>query len=310
MTDTHVLTTAQRLGSQALAWLHAAHRDGLGWLQDSSLIDLKDADNAYKPLCELALAASLVLRDGVAGPAEARAARELLDEGWEQLHEGDLLYERQLRHFTMTDPLETYAHFARAGYRHPALEEMFDSLSRVRAVHAAEIRSNRRLGVANARRVVGLAHRPDWAALAAGTWLGAGPEPWAIDWLTGYDVTHTVFHLTDWGARPEGLPGPMHDYVRDWLPVWLDVWLEVGQWDLAGELLAVDACLGEPATGRQGWDALAAVQHPDGLVPRDTDPVDEDRERAFHDHQHTAVVTVVAGDVTLARALGAGTVAA
>ncbi|MEU3498373.1 DUF6895 family protein [Kitasatospora cineracea] len=305
MIDTHVLGTAQRLGSRALSWLHAAHRDGLGRIPDNTLIDFADADNAYKPLGEVALATSLVLRDGVSGPADTRAARELLDGCWAQLREGDLLYERQLHHFTMTDPLETYGHFARAGYRHPPLEDLLDSLSRLRAAHAEEIRPNRRLGVANARRVVGLDHRPDWEALALGTWLGARPEPWAVNWMTGYDITHTVFHLTDWGARPDGLPEPMRDYVRDWLPVWLDAWAEVGQWDLVAELLVVDACVGEPATGHQGWDALAAVQHEDGLLPRDGDPVDGDRERVFLDHQHTAVVAVVAGDVTLARALRA-----
>ncbi|MFF3004377.1 DUF6895 family protein [Kitasatospora sp. NPDC057940] len=310
MTDTHVLATAQRLASRALAWLHASHADGLGRIPDNTVVDLSDPDDAYKPLGEIALAASLILRDGVTGPTEARTARELLDHAWAQLREGDLLYERQLRHFTMTDPLETYAHFARAGYRHPALEELLDSLSRLRAAHAEEIHPNRRLGVANARRVIGLAHQPDWAALAAGTWLGATPEPWAVNWMTGYDITHTVFHLTDWGARPDGLPEPMREHVRDWLPAWLDIWLEIGQWDLAAELLVVDACIGEPATGRQGWDALAAVQHEDGLLPRDTDPVDEDRERAFQDHQHTAVVAVVAGGITLARALGATTAAA
>lgn len=114
MTDTHVLATAQRLASRALAWLHASHADGLGRIPDNTVVDLSDPDDAYKPLGEIALAASLILRDGVTGPTEARTARELLDHAWAQLREGDLLYERQLRHFTMTDPLETYAHFARA----------------------------------------------------------------------------------------------------------------------------------------------------------------------------------------------------
>ncbi|MFD7452447.1 DUF6895 family protein [Kitasatospora sp. NPDC059827] len=309
MTDTLVLATAQRLASRALGWLHTSHRNGLGRIPDDVVIDLADPNDVYKPLGEVALAASLVLRDGVTGPADSRAAQELLDHAWAQLREGDLLYERQLRHLTMTDPLETYAHFARAGYRHPALEELLDSLSRLRSVHAAEVQPNRRLAVANARRIVGLGHRPDWSALAAGTWLGATPEPWTVNWMTGYQVTHTVFHLTDWGARPDGLPAPMRDYLRDWLPVWLDIWAEIGQWDLVAELLVVDACIGEPATGRQGWEALATIQREDGLLPRDTDPVDEDPEQAFRDHEHTAVVAVVAGDITLARALGATTAA-
>lgn len=311
MTDTTVLATAQQLGARAMAWLHASHRRGLGALPDNVVPDLADPDDVYKPLGEVALAASLVLRETVTGPREAQTARELLDFSWQQLREGELLYERQLRNPVMTDPLETYAHFARAGYRHPALERLLDSLSRLRAVHAQEIQANRRLAVANARRVVGLDHRPDWAALAAGTWLGARPEPWTVTWMNGYQVTHTVFHLTDWGARPEGLPEPMRDYVRDWLPVWVDIWLEIGQWDLVGELLTVDSCIGEPVTGRGGWEALAAVQRPDGLVPCDsTTPVSDDPAQAFREHEHTAVVTVVASTVTLARALGGAAVAA
>ncbi|MEU9079405.1 DUF6895 family protein [Kitasatospora sp. NPDC004745] len=311
MTDTHVLSVAQQVGSRAMTWLHAAHRDGLGRIPDNTVVDLATPNDAYKPLGEIALVASVVLRDGVAGPAGTRAARELLDYAWEEVREGDLLYERQLRHVTMSDPLELYGHFARAGYRHPALEELLESISRLRAAHATEIQANRRLAVANARRLVGLSHQPDWDALAARTWLGATPEPWAVEWEIAYQITHTVFHLTDWGAHPDGLPEPMRDHVRDWLPVWLDVWLEIGQWDLALELLIVDACIGEPATGRQGWDALAAVQHDDGLVPREAnEAVSSDRDESFREHQHTAVVAVLAGDVTLARALGTGAAAA
>ncbi|KJS62753.1 DUF6895 family protein [Streptomyces rubellomurinus] len=311
MTDHEVLATAQRIGSRALAWLDASHETGFGALDDNVTIDIADPNNAYKPIGECALAASLVLREGVTGPADADRARRMLAFGWAQLRDGNLLYERQLRHMLMTDPLEVYAHFVRAGYRHPALEELVRSLGELRSVHAAETAPNRRLAIANARRVAGLDHRgPDWAHLTAATWLGATPEPWALDWFTGYDITHTVFHLTDWGARPEDLPEPLRAYVRDWLPVWLDIWLEVGQWDLAAELLVVDSCIGEPVTGREGWEALAAVQREDGLIPRDNaQPVAEEPEQAFKDHEHTAVVAVVASTVTLSRALGGATAA-
>ncbi|WP_441250594.1 DUF6895 family protein [Kitasatospora sp. McL0602] len=298
-----VLATAHRLAGRSLEWLHAAHQRGYGTLPPDAGIDLGDPNNAYKPIGECALAATLVLREPVSGPTERERARTMLDFGWQQLRGGDLLYERQFRHMLLSDPLETYAHFHRAGYRHPALLELLGGLDGLRAAHAVETVPNRRLAVANARSVTGLAHRPDWAALAAATWLGARPEPWAIDWMTGYDVTHTVFHLTDWGALPERLPEPLRDYLAAWLPVWVDIWQETGQWDLLGELLIVDACLPEPVCDAQGWECLAAAQRPDGLLPRDQDPVDEDPARAFKDHEHTAVVTVLAGTLTLARAL-------
>ncbi|MFI5534082.1 DUF6895 family protein [Kitasatospora sp. NPDC051853] len=308
--DTRVLTIAQQLGSRALAWLHTGQLGGFDRIEDNTIIDLADPNDVYKPLCEAALASSLVLRDGVTGAHDARLARELLEASWSQLRHGDLLYERQLRHVTVIDPLETYAHFARAGYRHPAMDDLLTSLGRLRSVHAVEIPGNRQLALANARRIAGLDPVPDWPALARSTWLGALSEPWTIAWVIGYHVTHTVFHLTDWGARPECLPEPMHEYLRDWLPVWLDVWLETEQWDLAGELLIVDSCMGEPVTGRSGWEALAAVQEPDGLIPRDGAATRyDDPEDTFREHEHTAVVGVVAATVALSRALG-GTPAA
>ncbi|WP_030234133.1 DUF6895 family protein [Streptomyces sp. NRRL S-350] len=305
MTDTTVLATAQQLGSRSLAWLHDRYQRGYGRLEESTIVDLADPDDVYKPLCEAAMASSLVLRDGVAGPHDARLARELLDTAWSQLNDGTLLYERQLRHVTLIDPLETYGHFARAGYRHAAMEELLDSLGRLRAVHAVEIQGSRRLALANARRIAGLEHQPDWDSLIRSTWLSALPEPWTIAWVIAYQVTHTVFHVTDWGARPECLPEPMRDYLRDWLPVWLDIWLEIEQWDLAAELLVVDSCIGEPVTGRVGWEALAAIQQPDGLIPCEGPAPDhDDPEEAFRRHCHTAVVGVVAANVALSRALG------
>ncbi|WP_329571399.1 DUF6895 family protein [Kitasatospora sp. NBC_01266] len=305
MIDTATLGTATRIAADSLGWLHRQHEQGRGRLPADATADLSDPDNAYKPLGECAMAASLVLRELVAGTRETQWARELLDFGWRELRGGDLLYERQLRNQLITDPLETYGPFVRAGYRHQRLDELLSDLAELRSMRAVEMFQNRKLAVANARRLVGLDDRPDWGALADATWLGAGPEPWAIDWDAGYNATHTVFHLTDWGARPTELPPAMRDYLRDWLPVWIDIWSEVGHWDLVGELLAVDACLPEPTCDGRAWQLLAAVQRADGLLPRDTEPVTEDPDLAFKDHEHTAVVAVVAGTLTVARALGA-----
>lgn len=304
------LSTVQSWSSRALNWLHTAQRQGHGHLPPDATVDLADPDGAYKPLGEAALAASLVLRDGVAGSHDTQVARALVDSCWHQLQDGDLLYERQLRHLTLTDPLELYAHFARSGHRHRLLDGLLTDYAGLRAPDAREVVPNRRLAVANARRIVGVGGEPDWQALTAATWLGATPEPWAVDWSTGYDITHTVFHLTDWGARPDDLPAHLADYLRRWLPVWVDIWLEVGQYDLVGELLAVDACIGDPVCGSEPWRRLADVQHADGLTPRDGDPVATDPHTAFKENEHTAVVAVIAGTVTLARALGAARSAA
>jgi hypothetical protein len=291
--------TAHAMTSRALGWLHT-HRD-LGAFPADTTADLGDPDSTYKPLGEAALAATLVLREGVAGAAEAQEARELLDFSWRQMRDGDLLYERQLRHPLLSDPLETYAHYVRGGHRHVDLEELL--------VHAATVGSmiesmpNRGLAVANARRITGTGGDDDWTALIRQTWLGRTPPPWALDWFTAYCVTHTVFHITDWGAFPDSLPADLVEYLTTWLPVWIDIWAEVQQWDLVGELLIVGVCLPEPRYEQAEWDRLAAVQHADGLMPRDGEPVSDDPARRFAEHQHTTVVASVAGTVALSRLL-------
>ncbi|KOV90138.1 hypothetical protein ADL03_00140 [Nocardia sp. NRRL S-836] len=282
-----------------MAWLHEHHE--LGAFTDTATADLDDPNSVYKPLCEVALASAFVLREGVAGATQLRHARELLDFSWEQMRRGDLLYERQLRHALLTDPVETYASFARSGYRHAALERVAAHSAAADAVN--EVVPNRRLAVANAHRVVGIPRDDDWDALTAATWLGREPEPWVIDWYTGYCATHTVFHLTDWGARLEGLPAGTARYLDAWLPVWIDVWTEARQWDLVGELLLVGACLPEPRIEAAEWEPFAAAQHEDGLVPRDGDPVSDDPRTRFLDHQHTAVVATAAGTLALSRLL-------
>ncbi|WP_367128753.1 hypothetical protein [Saccharothrix sp. HUAS TT1] len=295
--------TAHDLIAGALGWLHAHHE--LDVFPADTTADLDDPDSIYRPLAETALSAALVLRAGVAGTVELRLARELLEFSWRQMRDGDLLYERQLRHPLLTDPVETYMHYHRSGIRHDALDEVIAHNSAVDSM--TELVPNRRLAIANAHRVLGVPRDDDWASMARQTWLGGTPQPWAIDWDTAYHMTHTVFHLTDWGARPTGLPPDLADYLAEWLPVWVDIWAEVRHWDLVGELLIVGACLPEPRCDEAEWRLLAQAQHADGLVPRDGDPVPEERERRYRENQHTAVVAVVAGTIALSRLLGGGT---
>ncbi|MFJ9041588.1 DUF6895 family protein [Streptomyces sp. NPDC102406] len=295
---------AHTVSSRALHWLHANRHHG-------ALSDLPDADlsadrGAYKALGETALAASLVLRGGAAGTTELSLARELLAYCWEQAGEGSLLYERLLRYPLKTDPLETYAHFNRGGLRHEELDELLAHTATLTSTHASEHVPNRRLGVANALRVSGLDHgagAPDWPTLTRATWLGHTPDPWHIDWLTAYAVTHTVYHLTDWGRLPTGVPDDLTDYLRRWLPVWTDIWSEAGHWDLMAELMIVDMCLPGSHVDPADWQRLAEVQHEDGMVPRDDQPVDDDPAQRFDDHQHPTIVAVIAGNLALTRAL-------
>ncbi|MTE20346.1 hypothetical protein F0L17_14765 [Streptomyces sp. TRM43335] len=295
-----VSRSAHRLATRALGWLRR-HCE-LGTLPPGTTAEMADPDSVYKPLGETALAASLVLREGLASRKETETARELLDFAWWELRGGDMLYERQLRYMMMADPLELYAHFVRAGYRHPRMDALVAHLRSLTSTRAAEQVPNRRLAVANAARLVGLGGDVDWRRLTDDTWLGNTPEPWAIDWMTAYCVTHSVFHITDWGGRPGELPEPVEEYLRLWLPVWLDVWREIQEWDLVAELMIVGSCLNEPYFDAGLWEELAATQHEDGLVPRDGKPVEGDTAQRFREHHHTTVVAAVAGTLALSRA--------
>ncbi len=295
---------AHDVSSRALAWLHANRE--YSTLDGLTGPDLGGSGEAYKALGETALAASLVLRGGAAGARDLELARELLDFSWQQLGEGTLLYERLLRHPLKTDPLETYTPFARCGYRHPRLDRLLAHTVALRSTYAGEQLPNRRLALANAVRVSGLDHgvgAPDWAGLTRATWLGSRPEPWNIDWMTGYAVTHTVFHLTDWGRLPAGLPPDLAAYVSHWLPVWIDIWAETGQWDLMAELMIVGVCLPQPRINPDDWQRLVELQYEDGMVPRDGEPVDDDPAERFEAHQHPTIVAAVAGTLALMRSL-------
>jgi hypothetical protein len=291
--------TAQQVAAAALGWLDAA-------LEHFALPEQVppahvDADEKIKPLGELALVASLVIREGAAGHRQAHIAAALAEFAWRQLRDGEVLYELQRANLVATYPVETYAPFVRAGYHHRQLEELLAYLSGLRAAQVVELLPNRALAVVNAQRTVGLPVCADLATLAARTWLGGTPEPWAVDFFTLYAMTHTVFHLTDWGAHPSGLPDHVQVYLCAWLPAWLEVYLEAGQWDLVAELLIVDLCLTEPDFYPHAWECLAGAQHSDGLVPYGPVRVPREVAKAFRNHYHPTLVTAIAGTLAVSR---------
>lgn len=294
-----VAATAQQVAARAWNWLDAA-------IEHFSLPmevppDQLDLDEVLKPLCELALTGSLAIREGVAGPRQAQIASTVIAFAWAQLRDGEVLYEIQRAEPITTHPMETYAHFVCVGYRHQALDELLEHLSSLRAAQAYELVPNRALAVFNAARVLGLPTRADPTQLAARTWLGGTPEPWAIDFATFYAMTHTVYHLTNWGAYPNGLPDHLQVYLHSWLPAWLEVYLEARQWDLVTELLIVDLCLADPNWYPHAWDSLANAQHTDGLLPYGPVPVPHKLAKAFRNHYHPTIVATIAGTLAVSR---------
>ncbi|MGD9485003.1 hypothetical protein WDH52_17395 [Streptomyces sp. TRM70308] len=277
----------------ALAWLDA-HREHFRPPPDAA--DRADPNTAVKPLGELAqLMAAVLRRTEPADPAHA-TARGLLDHAWAASGDGALFHALASAEPHASYPLELYAGFADAGFRHAAFEDLARVTTGTRSWRAGEREPTRALAVLRAEHRLGLAPDRPVAPVTARTWLGGLPEPWAFEQAAGYAATHHVFHVTAWGARPEALPADLAAYLTAWLPAWLGTCLEERLWDLAGELLAVAACLPEPLPARAEWHAYAAAQGPDGrFVPHgEATPAPADDTAEFRLCCHPTLVAAFA----------------
>ncbi|MCE7080734.1 hypothetical protein [Streptomyces sp. ST2-7A] len=293
-----------RVGDRAVAWLHR-HRDGFRPRPDPDTPDPEVRDR-LKPIGELALIGKVLFREGVAGSRQAARARQLLDQAWrEHLDGGRLLAWMQREEPLSPIPFEIYVPFRELGYSSPEVEEYARLTQRMKSWSALEALPVRRLGLAAFERRFGLPPSVDAREAVGATWLGHLPEPWTVELNIGYGITHTVFHLTDWGENPDALPPDIAEYLARWLPVWTDDWLEIGHWDLLGELLVVDACLPRPALEDRIWRAFAAAQAPDGAMPARGPLPEGDPREIFDEVYHPTLVAAFASVLATSRAMGA-----
>ncbi|WP_107473097.1 DUF6895 family protein, partial [Streptomyces rochei] len=204
MTDTRLI---HRVGAGALEWLWA-HRDGFRLEPD---VDPEIGFlERFKPIGELALICKVLFREGVAGSRQAHLARQLLDHVWrETLDGGGMLVRGQRVEPFSPVPFEVYLPFKELGYSQPEIERATVLNHRLDSWTRFPVTPTRRLGLSAFQRRFGLPARPPEADLIGTTWLAGTPEPWTVEGHTAYDITHTVFHLTDWGERPDGLPEPV-----------------------------------------------------------------------------------------------------
>ncbi|WP_326807470.1 MULTISPECIES: DUF6895 family protein [unclassified Streptomyces] len=293
------------VGDRALSWLDA-HRD---------YFRLTEADRArgdalverLKPIGELAINMRMLFREGVAGSRQRTRAGALLDFAWRELLDGgNVLAAHQHNEPFSPVSLEIYAAFHELDHRHPGLEAALELPRRSTTWQALEMPPCRRLGVLNAERRMGLTPSGDFARATAATWLGHRPEPWTVHLHTAYDITHTVFHLTNWGEDPGGLPEPLADYLRLYLPAWATDWAELEHWDLLGELLIVDACLPRPALDGELWERYAAAQSPTGAMPTWGQMPQGDPSDVFDTVHHPTLVAASASAMATSRSLSAG----
>ncbi|MFF2655398.1 DUF6895 family protein [Streptomyces sp. NPDC058045] len=298
MTSTRLVHT---VGLRALEWLHA-HRSGFRLEED---VDPEVGFlERFKPIGELAAVCGVLFREGVAGSRQAQLARRLLDHTWQDALDGGRMLVRGQRLEPLSPvPFEVYLPFRELGYSQPGIEASVRLNQRLESWAALEVKPVRRLGISAFERRFGLTPAVPTEQALARTWLGRTPEPWTAEGHIGYDITHTVFHLTDWGRSPEGIPGHIAEYLALWLPVWLDDWLDLQRWDLLGELLAVDACLPEPALDTEAWAGLAAAQQEDGAVPAVRGMPEGEPQDVFDAVYHPTLVAAFAATLATSHAL-------
>ncbi|MFJ4840798.1 DUF6895 family protein [Streptomyces sp. NPDC088746] len=293
-----------RVGAGALDWLdanRARFRARTG--PHTPAAEVKER---FKPVGELGLIGSVVRREGVVGRRQNEQLSKLLDFAWHDvLDSGGLLAWLQDQEPFSPVPLELYVPFHELGYRHPAVEEHTRLVQATTAWGVLEAQPNRRLGISRFEARAGLTPATPTAEALRRTWLGRTPEPWAVDYHTAYAVTHTVFHLTDWGRSPDRLPDNIARYVELWLPAWIDEWRHAEHWDLLGELLVVDACLPRPALHPDVWQRYAAAQSPDGAMPIQRGMPVGDPDDVFDVVHHPTLVALLASAMATSRSLAA-----
>ncbi|MFI2511599.1 DUF6895 family protein [Streptomyces sp. NPDC018972] len=298
MTDTRLI---HAVGAGAVEWLWA-HRDGFRLEPDA------DPETGFldrfKPVGELALICAVLFREGVAGSRQAGLARRLIDHVWRDTLDGGRMLVRGQRTEPLSPiPFEVYLPFRELGYSQPELERAVVLDHRLVSWRAFETSPTRRLALSAFQRRYGLTPRPPESEALRVTWLARTPEPWTVEGHIAYDITHCVFHLTDWGENPGGLPPDIADYLTTWLPAWIDDWLDLERWDLLGELLVVDACLPRPTLDEPAWKAFAAAQQPDGAMPAVRTMAEGDGETVFDIVYHSTLVAAFASVLATSRAL-------
>jgi hypothetical protein len=293
-----------RVGDRALAWLDA-NREHFR-LTDDDRATGRALVERLKPVGELAINMQVLSREGVAGSRQHDSSVRLLDFTWRELLDGgNLLAALQEDEPLSPVPLEIYASFHELGYRSPRLEAAIDTARRTESWRALEMLPNRRLGLLNAERRIGLVPSGDMGQALAATWLGRLPEPWTAQLHIGYDVTHTVFHLTSWGQAPDRVPPHIAEYLALYLPAWSADWAELEHWDLLGELLVVDACLPRPTLDAGMWELYAAAQREDGAMPVHHTVPEGDPAEVFDLVHHPTLVAAFASAMATSRALSA-----
>lgn len=175
------------------------------------------------------------------------------------------------------------------------------------ALERAERLSHRSLELRHLVETAGLEHRlPSARTLAARGILVRTPSALHATHQDAYSVTHALFYLSDWVARPiVDLGRRSMERTSRLVELLLGRYVYARDWDLVGELLL--ACASLRRTGSAcyaaAWLAICDAQRPDGSVPapprsRIGDPtasLSADEDDPFARDYHPTLVAALAG---------------
>lgn len=106
--------------------------------------------------------------------------------------------------------------------------------------------------------------------LAAESLLARPPAP-PVPRAVAYTITHTAFHLSDFGCVDAGLPDDVRERGERVTRSMIASCARQGLWDLTGELISALSCLGgDPVgtpAGQAGIRCLALAQLDNGAIP-------------------------------------------
>jgi hypothetical protein len=152
---------------------------------------------------------------------------------------------------------------------------------------------------------------PSYRSLYRQTVLGRGGPPLSFNPMDAYSVTHTIFYLSDFGARPiDAIPERELPQVHWVVQTLLGQYLVMEDWDIVAELLLTASCLRwKPPDSlyTAAWNGLLSAQRADGSIPSRSFEEDslaalpdvERRAYAFEHSYHTTLVAAIAGFTTL-----------
>jgi len=101
--------------------------------------------------------------------------------------------------------------------------------------------------------------------------LLARPPASPVSRGVAYTITHTAFHLSDFGCSDMGLPGDVREQAARVTCSMIGSCARQDLWDLTGELVSALGCLGgDPLAtpvGQAGIRCLALAQLDNGAIP-------------------------------------------